>query len=178
MFRFVSLEHPDTTAYLVQKAPDFSTRNRYAIGVAEWAFQYDTYGDGLIQHACEIGVPLERMGDFLASLTTHLLSVPHDVEETVKYWPTPELSISYHEVRFLLNLHYDLDKTRYFNLDEGKVSSSESKRHDKRWAVVPEWANGTLGTVYGLKFCCPAKMDWRDLLTRALLYKFIKEAGR
>ncbi len=47
-------------------------------------------------------------------------------------------------------LRYDENKTTYYHLHDCKKSTSESKRHDKRWEKVCEFHDGSLKSILHL----------------------------
>jgi hypothetical protein len=66
---------------------------------------------------------------------------------------------------FLRGIIYNADKReRYYSLEEQKVSTSPSKRHDKRWFRIPDWANGKADSIVGL-WNLATDHSCRDLLT-------------
>src|SRR5207247_2212272 len=84
----------------------------------------------------------ELTGDFLASLGAYLLlpTTPAEHVEIVRrHWGYP---IGPDKIRFLAGVKYKEGKRTYYSVSEEKVSASDSKQHDKRWAVVPEFATG------------------------------------
>lgn len=161
--------------YVVEKEFDWELDARRR-GAVDWARQYDTYGDGLTQHSPACGIQKEQLGDFLASLATYLLSdsaIEEDLALVACKWPEVNYHINRKMVIFLGSLRVKEGKEIYYNL-EGKVSSSESKRYDKRWHKVPEHADGTIESIYRLTFHRDGEQDYRDTLTRYAIFAHIR----
>lgn len=146
---FPSLAKPSETAYTWLEhafdSPWRYERNRDCLCDAAGWFQ--TYGDGMVQHSPDRPVVRTDALDYLASMVAHLYD-SHD-EETLacvaQHWPHPECHIGRSAVVFALGLRYVEGKRRYYTISDGyKVSSSDSKRHDKRWTEVPEYADGSV----------------------------------
>ena len=167
--RFASLNRKNT-GYMVK---DYDWRER-RLGAVEWGREYDTYGDGLTQHAYETGIAPDNLGDFLASLAQFLMDNQEEVAHIEKRWPH-YYDVGREQVRFLMNLRPKDGKRLYFSATDLKVSSSDSKRYDKRWEEVPTWADGTPGAVSALAFMGGDKTDHRDVLEKFALYGYIRQ---
>jgi hypothetical protein len=114
-----------------------------------WAGAYFTYGDGLVQHSPDWPVQAESLGDFCASLATHLLSHPEDTAMVAGNWPQED-RYSRETITFLAGLKYQEEKQRWYSLRDNKVSASESKRHDKRWEKIQTWCDGSMSSVLAM----------------------------
>jgi hypothetical protein len=64
---------------------------------------------------------------------------------------------------------YTPAKTRYYNLQDQKVSSAAKYVHDRRWAIVPSWADGGLESV-----CSLLIPDYRDSLSKFYFYQQLR----
>lgn len=115
--------------------------------VCDWTAAYLTYGDSIVQHSGEFPVIADAFNDWLASLTAYLLENPEDVAIVAKHWPHP---LCRQRIKFFAGLKYREDKTQYYSSSLQKVSSAESKRNDKRWDVVPSYADGSLSAIAAL----------------------------
>jgi hypothetical protein len=127
---------------------------RSEFGLGDNCGWYDTFNDGDVQHSSESPVMNESATDYLASLLAHIASVDagerDEMLEAIAYdWPNMEHK-SRDEIVFAINLEHKSGKTRYYNLDECKISSAESKRHDKRWEVVSEYIDGSPSSAFRL----------------------------
>ena len=172
--RFASLSVRNIS-YLVETGNDmdFSSHTR----ACDWAKQYDTYGDGMTQHSNSYAVPLANLGDFLASLATYLLSADateKDHETIAGKWPHQHYDITKQKVMFLQGIRPKEGKKVYYNPGDCKTSTSESKRHDKRWYEVPDWADGTIETIYALAFTTNLRTDYHDTLTKYAIFDYIR----
>jgi hypothetical protein len=114
--------------------------------VAKWGYEYQTYGDGMTQHSMELAVHRNELLDFLVSLAIAASKDSEIVDHLSDYINWPD-DICKDRIEFFSGLKYDENKVRYYNGVDLKVSTSESKRHDKRWEEVPSWADGSVESV-------------------------------
>ena len=140
MIRFPSIKNSDKIGYAWGYESN-SYRNR----VAYDAHQFMTYGDGMCQHSPMGNLEPGNTIDFLYSMADHLLKNPADLDIARSGWAYDE---SVQTIAFLASLHWKEGKTKYYSFGDMKVSSADSKRYDKRWAEIPEYADGTLNAVY------------------------------
>jgi len=118
-------------------------------------YMFPTYGDNLTQHGPQFPATVSNFVDCLASLAKYLLQNPDDVEQLTSStsWPMFGMTVSREEIDFLVKkVNYKEDKVRYYSFQEKKMSSSESKRYDKRWEEIPRYADGTMQGVLSLLF--------------------------
>jgi len=126
-------------------------------GNVSWdAHQFVTFGDGMVQHSPLWLVEPGNTIDFLYSMAEHLLQNPKEIEEAKSGWGYDEATST---ISFLASIHWKEGKIRYYSFNELKISSSDSKKYDKRWTEVPQWADGTLASVYRL-FLDNQRMDF------------------
>ena len=144
--------------------------------LARWAREYQTYGDGLTVHSEPYAVQATHLADFCAGLAEFLLA-PRDPEEHDRlfdalYFAWPR-GVDRKDLAFVHGIRYDEKKPyRYYNLRERKVSSAESKRHDKRWEEIPHWADGSLSAMCRL---LPESYSLLDTYRRHLdAYRFLR----
>ena len=131
---------------------------------------YETYGDGLTQHSGEWSITTEYLSDYLASLSAFLLGKgdpkypwqnqmeQEDYDKILQHMgyefarrPTVQAIEFAAGVVFkpAENCEWREKKTRYYSVQDGlKVSTSESKRHDKRYAEVEKWCDGSVGAIF------------------------------
>jgi hypothetical protein len=124
--------------------------------LAFWAGTFPTFGDGLTQHGHEYTLGADHFGAYCASLTHFILESgePQAVEAgklLVSAWHQAPAQ----KVQFALRVKHRPDRRQWYSLGEEKVSTSESRRHDRRWEEVPEWADGSLAAVWRL-----LRPDW------------------
>lgn len=168
---FASLTRSDV-AYAVEKAESFRDNGYY-----KWPSHYlqseivefPTYDDGLTQHGCCSSVAVENFVDCLASMARYLFHHPEDMEQVENIWPNRDYK---KDIAFAASIKYDAEKTRYYSMQEMKVSASDKKRHDRRYEMVPEWADGSLQSIFRL-----LTLDWsyQGVITRFDLYRQIKD---
>jgi hypothetical protein len=106
---------------------------------------FQTYGDGLTQHAPSTPALKEDMADYLASLASWLVNNPGDIEEVRRFYDP----IQRRKVLFAATIKHK-DKRQWYSMVEEKVSSADSRRHDRRWNEVPDWANGSAEAIFRL----------------------------
>jgi hypothetical protein len=139
--KFASLAHDKEYAYSYDsqafdmKAP-----------VNEHFRMFYTYGDGLCQHSHDWPITSEYLADYLASLATIMMDDP-ELTDKVRYtlWNQP----SPKEIEFAASIVWkEGQKTKYFSAKELKVSSSDSKRHDKRYEEIRDIHDGTPNSIF------------------------------
>lgn len=144
---FRSLAHESERAYTFEH--EYSefwnqiSRGGYRNYVHDRAGLFLTYGDRMVQHSAASAVPTSDMADYLGSLMVYVSenepSVRRDIASKLRSSVAEQTSWK-RTIPFLLSLKYDENKRKYYSLHGDsylKVSSSDSKRHDKRWAEVP-----------------------------------------
>ncbi len=131
---FKSLAHFDIGYAYDSKSDDY----RAAIQPHFRVFQ--TFGDGLTQHSVDSSVNVDLLADYLLSLTAAML-VDHDLAKEMQY--TLSQRPTEQALRFAATVIYRPGKTRYFSLDQLKISASDSKRHDKRYIEMNEAHDGS-----------------------------------
>jgi hypothetical protein len=70
---------------------------------------------------------------------------------------------------------YKEGKYQWFSKEDFKVSTAPSKRHDKRWEEVPQWADGSVASIYRLISDYNSIGGRSDLLKEYSLYEWIRE---
>jgi hypothetical protein len=108
---------------------------------------FETYGDNTTQHTPTMPCRLEHFTDFCLSLVKHMLANPQDELTTYTFGLEPTNAET---IRFLAGIRFREDKRQWFTLDGNKISTSDTKRYDKRWFGVPTDANGTIGSALTL----------------------------
>jgi hypothetical protein len=172
--KFASIAHNSTHAYLIETA--YRPERSGGCALAEWAWMYETYGDGLTQHSGEWRVQKEHIIDFCASLAEYLVRLDPAERDAVAAefrfkWPeeTPEK-----DMEFAYSIRYNSEKPyRYYNLRERKVSSAESKQYDKRWQRIPDWADGSpmaMARLINTREYGPDLLDWFRLVSDCYTY--------
>ena len=146
--------------------PDFSDnwnkRDSQTTALCLNLTMFETYGDGTCQHSGDWLPTRDAMCDVWLSLAVALAAEPLAPDWKPLHYRCQALprSIAFaHSVQFK-----DDGKLRYYNLADHKVSTAD-KRHDRRWEVVPQWANGTPAAAWRL-LTTPHR-DWIDWLTLA-----------
>lgn len=112
-------------------------------GIASVAQEFQTYGDGLVQHSPSSPVHPENFYDFLISLAAKIVEDPSEtvIEVIDSAWPR---ELSYKEVVAALKVKDKEGVVQYYDTRDYTVSRSAGKMHDRRYEKVPDWANGTV----------------------------------
>lgn len=146
LFRFASIANPNRMAY---QYDDNAWGSRATISYH--MLQYETYGDGLMQHSPEYPIAQEQLTDYLASLAAVMKDNVALVEAClyeICRWPSDA------EIEFCASVHYKPPKEGtwrkpvYYSRQLRKISTSDSKEHDKRYTEVQEWNDGSPEAVY------------------------------
>jgi len=111
------------------------------------AHQYDTYGDGAVQHSMSYRVPRRQFLDYWGSLAYHLRDNPDDIPNIEKWFHGKG---SKDEIIFLSTVKHKEGKTKYFSMHFQKVTTAPSKQYDNRWKEVPKNADGSIVSIYNL----------------------------
>jgi hypothetical protein len=147
-FRFASIEHAETHGYA------YDTDGWTSQAQVDTNFRmYQTYGDGLIQHSGDWPVTVEFLADYLNSLAQAMLT---DVELAERMMYSLMRGPTDVEIAFAASVVFKpMDenrpwekKTRYFSVSEKKITTSESKQYDKRYAKVERAQDGTAEAIY------------------------------
>src|SRR5579863_6375775 len=173
--KFPSIENAGI-AYAIDTSYSYREHDR-GERLAEWAYMFDTYGDGLTAHSPSVHVRREMILDFCASFGEFLVKLPP--EERTEFlkefhrWPD---EADQRDLEFAYNLRFDEKKPyRYYSIRDRKVASkmpTVKLDEAKNWERVPEWADGKVLNMIRLLSPYP-----RDLLERYRLaldcYRFI-----
>lgn len=148
-FRFDSIARSDSTGYLVDSTESIPASRLRGDNLADWAQEFETYGDGRVQHAGATFVRVHNGIDFLRSLAVHLMTVDHEtLLAFAKEWPRPYFSED--RITFYSRLKHREDKPQWYSTYDDKVSSRDCWRHDRRWNEIASWMDGSLSSVYSL----------------------------
>ena len=148
LFNFASLAHPSKYGYAFDtSAYSSSCETHY------YFRQFETYGDGLIQHSGDWGVTFEYLADYCASLAEAMLSNP-DLVKAAGY--AFRSNVDSDTLEFAASVVYDekrdawhSSKRRYVSMALRKIGG-ESKRHDKRFEEVNRYMDGSCASMMRL----------------------------
>ena len=133
-------------------------------------FQFDTLGDGEVQHTPLYLVAGADIEDFSVSLAI-FISENHSIE----MWEVLHYDLSNYfdpeEIKFLYNIRVKEGKATYINLKEMKKTTAESKRHDKRWEKLSDDYEPDFEHIYPF-----FNQSFYGLLIRLQLAEKIREA--
>jgi hypothetical protein len=137
MIKFRSVKR-DNIVYVVTDKDNSSYYRSPSSYISPEVSEYDTLGDGDIQHTPEYLVSSINFKDWLISFSKHVLenNLSEDEEKCIRFLIYGD---DKKEIKFLEKLQYKEDKLTFFNLKELKISRAESKRYDKRWEKIPSW---------------------------------------
>lgn len=162
--KFISLKEPLKYGY-IYNSEAWDTNTRFCL--SRHFQQCETYGDvhengNYTQHSGEWTVQVEFLADYLASLATYILANPGEetdkllqhVSYEVERRPTDAAIAFAASVVFKPAVRADGEETgyekhcRWFSLEQKKVTTSESKRYDKRYQEVEKRHDGTPDSIY------------------------------
>lgn len=126
-------------------------------GISDYLTAFDTYGHDDVQHTPEWKPQPDRIVDVLQSLALHIASLEGERrDEFIKgctwLWPMDQ-DISRERVEFAAALRYKDDAKsfhRRYSLESMSISTSESKRHDKRFDEVTSFHDGSFAATMGV----------------------------
>lgn len=155
-FDFPSVSRPTIRYRVSRRYRDNEDYRNVSSRLCSWLKEFDTMGDGNVQHTPDSNVWRDNATDALESLAAALVPFDRDKLELVTDLQSRDhVPVDY--VLFLAALRPipETDeayttKTRRFSRTERKVSTSDSKRHDKRWDEVPRFADGSYSAVVGM----------------------------
>lgn len=105
--------------------------NSFVSIAASW---FTTLGDREVQHSPDCMVNLDDCVDFFESLQASLDAFPvEDDDNNCLRYSFNEPDRSRQQIEFAAGLKYSEAKTTYYCLGDCKKSTSEEKRHDRRW---------------------------------------------
>lgn len=146
-FKFASLAHPakygyafDTSAYSSNCETHYYFR------------QFETYGDGLVQHSGDWGVTFEYLADYCASLAAAMLDNPELVAAAGYVFGSDSDDAA--NIAFAAGVAWresdnGYTKRRYVSIDLRKMGG-DSKRYDKRFVEVNRHMDGSCASIMRL----------------------------
>jgi len=155
MIKFASVLNPKI-AYCLSGEWDYNKRGNAPL--SRYLNVYETYGDGLTQHSGSWAAQLPALTDACLSLTSAVVADPsnpewHQLSYIFPVWGDDLIT-------FALSIRCQEGKTRYYNLADRKLSTTDSKRHDKRWEKVESWMDGSPCACLAVLLHCFAHYDW------------------
>jgi len=130
----------------VSSVPTHYYTNPFSYAFEE-AYEFDTLGDGKVQHTPRNLVTSAYAEDFCISMAFHLESHPEEAEELSYTFSIVNKGL----IKFAAKVKYKEEKPqRYYDLESQKISSSQSKSFDKRFKIIPTWADGSVYSVLRL----------------------------
>lgn len=134
-------------------------------------FQYDTYGDGDVQHSPEWLVSATQLEDFVVSLAI-FISENHSIDLLPVLDSMEPYGISTDEIQFLYTLKAGGRKKTitYINLKEMKRTHRD-KQYDKRWERLSQDYEPTFEHIYP-----HFVVSYHGFLARILIAEKIREA--
>lgn len=146
---------------------DVRYSSKWGDHLAFWAGQYATYGDGTVQHAPMNFIRMEDVQVYLLHLVKAMLAKPEIVAKVAESWPCRSLTRK--QILWLAGLRQKEDKKVFYCLSDMKTSTLESKRHDRRWKVVPDTTGKPSDVVHMADVYCGT------ILERIHLYDYVTQ---
>lgn len=170
---FKSIGHSNIRYVISKDHYDMSNGNFYkspGAYVGNTCFQYDTCGDGDVQHSPEWLVSAQELEDFMVSLALYI-SDNHSIDLLPVLDGLEPYGISADEIQFLYALKVrDNGKPMYINLKEMKKTTAD-KQYDKRWEKLDGDYEPTFKNIY------PHFIEsFHGFLARILIAEKIREA--
>jgi hypothetical protein len=150
-FTFPSLARPTWRYRLYVKDSDNPAHNwrNGRSGIDSHLSQFDTMGHAEVQHSPDVLVANEDVYDVIVSLGCVLNKIEIDLNDETQcgsavlrwFWRC-DSSASQKEIDFALTLKYSETKRQWYTFtDNGpRKSTSEAKKHDRRWIEVPSFS--------------------------------------
>lgn len=150
-FTFPSLVRPSWRYRLYVKDSDnlgYNWRNMRS-GIDSHLSQFDTMGHDEVQHSPDVQVATEDTYDVIMSLGCVLNKIEIDLNDetqcgsaVLKWFWRCESAASQKEIDFALTLKHSETKRQWYTFtDNGpRKSTSEVKKHDRRWIEVPRFS--------------------------------------
>jgi len=108
--------------------------------ISRYLSAYDTMGNGETQHAPDYLPQQDQAGDVFRSFLAAIVDIPDgELPDAVHSFLRDGETSCDDMIRFAWALKYRESKNQYVNLNELKTSSSDSKRHDKRWLKLESY---------------------------------------
>jgi hypothetical protein len=146
--RFASIASSDKLAYVYASDHHYDGRSPIS---THFRF-YETYGDGMTAHSPSAPIPVGMLADYLFSLAQAMAS-DNELIEAAAYEVRSGIA-SNSDIRFAQSVVFKDGKRRWVSREERKVTSSEAKRHDRRYEEVLPRHDGTPKGAYNVL--------WRD----------------
>ncbi|HXJ61840.1 MAG TPA: hypothetical protein VNU68_34805 [Verrucomicrobiae bacterium] len=168
-----SILNASTRAYKLVKSGTDNWNNRGSAPLLDQLTQYETYGDGTVQHSGDWCVQFAELTDVCLSLATAMYADPK-----AEHWQSLGRPMPCQEnLRFALNVKFKEGKRQWYSYQQQKVTTSEKVRYDKRYEEVNQYINGD--PAGALRVINPEYYDWLDKvrLVSALREEYYKMGG-
>ncbi len=147
---FASIAEPNTIGY----AYDSESWVNHA-QVSSNFRMFQTYGDGLTQHSGDHPITTDYTTDYLMSLAVSMLA-SDELTERLYYTLMREPSIA--EIEFAASVVFKPmsdeqpweKKTRYYSVEQKKITTNSEKAHDKRYNRVEAKHTGQHTAIYDM----------------------------
>ena len=170
-FKFASLSHPAKYGYA------YSTETWSSSSETCGYFrQFETYGDGLIQHSSDWSVTFDFLTDYCASLAEAMLTNPDlvravgsafraDVDEEIIPFAA---SVVFNEEKDA----WHSSKRRFVSIGLRKIATAKVAEHDKRYVELNKYMDGSLASI--MRLICD---EYTNGLTRYLRSEAVRIWG-
>lgn len=135
--------------------------------------QYETLGDGEVQHTPVYRVGRGRLTDFCLSMAVYMVANPgaHIYGFQLGLEKVPQ-----EEIELLKKVKFKAAKHQWISLHQQKLGTSVHLQHDKRFVEVPDWADGQPYNVWSLYWWATESRGNEMLLRRYAVREQFKEA--
>lgn len=155
-----SVLNPDKVAYRLSSDWDYNGRGNAPLSLHIQVFE--TYGDNLTQHSGAWTAQFSELTDVCLSLTAAIVADP--LNDTWRQLDYVMRDTGSEVLQFVLSIKYREDKPQWYSIADRKLSSSESKRHDRRWEKVEHWMDGSPATALSIYLNHSPNIDWLQKL--------------
>ena len=153
-FTFPSLARPTWRYRLFVKDADNPAYNWRTMrsGIDSHLSQFDTMGDGEVQHCADCLVQNDDVFDVIMSLGASIHRINLDLNDqeqceskVLRWFWRSQSAVGPKEIEFARCLKYSDTKRVYYTFtDNGpRKSTNEAKKHDRRWIELPSMPEGT-----------------------------------
>ena len=158
-----SVLQPGKVGYRLSDDYDWQVRGNAPLSY--YITQFDTYGDGLIQHSGAFCSQWSNLTDVCLSLTAAVLADP--LNPSWKQLDMIFRGTSKALIEFVRTIKFREDKDQWFSLSERKLTTSKSKQFDRRWEKVESWMDGSAGASVSIILKDESHIDWLQKLAWA-----------
>lgn len=142
--RFKSLNRDGIAYELLTYSNEIETWNCTKGFLSARIAEYQCFNDGMVQHSPHCLIYGDNIVDCLVSMAFFVNDNKNDndlMKLVSDVWPT---DIYKDKIDFARSIKFNPDKRKFYSITELKTSTSEKMQYDKRYELIPEWADGSI----------------------------------